>query len=579
MNDEIRLSFFGLGYVGLTTASCFASRGFNVICFDVDESKVEAVNSGIASFFEPKLENLLKSSVKKGLLKATRDPSEAVLNSDITFITVGTPAKEDGGIDLTYVLNASRMIGEALRFKGDWHLVVVKSTVVPMTTENVVKKAVEESSGKHVSKDLGLCVNPEFLREGNAVEDTFKPDRIIIGEFDKRSGDLLEDLYRKFYGNDMPQIIRTTPVNAELIKYANNAFLAMKVSFINMVANLCQKLPEADVEVIAEGIGLDKRIGPLFLKAGIGWGGSCWPKDLRALLNFSLKSGVELPLVEATLEVNETQPYKIVELAKELVGELNGKRISVLGLAFKPETDDMRNAVSIKVINRLLEEGAKVTAYDPRAIENARRIFGEKIEYANNLEECLKNSECALVLTEWNEFRKLALEDFIKLMKVPAVSDGRRIYDPKIFSKKLRFNAIGLGERRYYNPAVAVNAIIEKDESIFLVKRSIEPFKGLWSLPGGFIEYNETVEEALVREVEEETGLKIKPIRVVSVYSNPIRSPVKHVITICYHCTVLGGALKFSDESMEARFFALDQLPKEMAFDHRNIVEEFLAQR
>ncbi|MEM3871833.1 MAG: nucleotide sugar dehydrogenase [Nitrososphaeria archaeon] len=579
MKGKVSLSFFGLGYVGLTTASCFASRGFNVICFDVDESKVEAVNSGIASFFEPKLENLLKSSVKKGLLKATRDPSEAVLNSDITFITVGTPAKEDGGIDLTYVLNASRMIGEALRFKGDWHIVVVKSTVVPMTTENVVKKVVEESSGKHVGKDLGLCVNPEFLREGNAVEDTFKPDRIIIGEFDKRSGDLLEDLYRKFYGNNMPPIVRTTPVNAELIKYVNNAFLAMKVSFINMVANLCQKLPDADVEVIAEGIGLDKRIGPLFLKAGIGWGGSCWPKDLRALLNFSLKNGVELPLVEATLEVNETQPYKIVELAKELVGELNGKRISVLGLAFKPETDDMRNAVSIKVIDRLLEEGAKVTAYDPRAIENARRIFGEKIEYANNLEECLKNSECALVLTEWNEFRKLALEDFIKMMKVPAVSDGRRIYDPKIFSKKLRFNAIGLGERRYYNPAVAVNAIIEKDESIFLVKRSIEPFKGLWSLPGGFIEYNETVEEALVREVEEETGLKIKPIRVVSVYSNPIRSPVKHVITICYHCTVLGGALKFSDESMEARFFALDQLPKEMAFDHRNIVEEFLAQR
>ncbi|MBC7091572.1 MAG: UDP-glucose/GDP-mannose dehydrogenase family protein, partial [Nitrososphaeria archaeon] len=476
MEDKVSLSFFGLGYVGLTTAACFASKGFKVVCFDVDESKVEAVNGGRIPFFEPKLEELLKYSVERGLLKATKDYREAVLDSSITFVTVGTPAKDDGSIDLTYVRDASRMVGESLRFKDRWHLIVVKSTVVPETTENLVCETVEEFSGKIVGKDFGLCMNPEFLREGNAVEDTFKPDRIIIGEIDKRSGDVLEELYRRFYENSMPPVIRTTPVNAELIKYANNAFLAMKVSFINMVANLCQKLPGSDVEVIAEGIGLDKRIGQLFLKAGIGWGGSCWPKDLKALYNFSIKNGVELPLVEATLKVNETQAYKIIELAKEHAGELKGKRVSVLGLAFKPETDDMRYAVSIKVINRLIEEGAKVIAYDPRAVENARKIFGEKIEYARNVEECLKDSECALILTEWSEFKKLVPEDFIRLMKVPAVSDGRRIYDPQKFSKKLRFNAIGLGERRYYNPAVAVNAIIEEGESILLVKWDIEQF-------------------------------------------------------------------------------------------------------
>lgn len=579
MEDKIGLSFFGLGYVGLTTAACFASKGFKVTCFDVDGSRVEAVKCGRIPFFEPKLDELLKYSVEKGFLKATKDYREAVQDSSITFITVGTPAKEDGSIDLTYVIDASRMVGEALRFKDGWHLIVVKSTVVPKTTENLVCETVEEFSGKIVGKDFGLCMNPEFLREGNAVEDTFKPDRIVIGEMDKRSGDVLEELYRRFYENSMPPVIRTTPVNAELIKYANNAFLAMKVSFINMVANLCQKLPGSDVEAVAEGIGLDKRVGQLFLKAGIGWGGSCWPKDLKALYNFSLKNGVELPLVEATLKVNETQAYKIIELAKEHAGELKGKRVSVLGLAFKPETDDMRYAVSIKVINRLLEEGAKVIAYDPKAIENARKIFGEKIDYARNVEECLKDSECALILTEWSEFKRLAPEDFIRLMKVPAVSDGRRIYDPQKFSKKLRFNAIGLGERRYYNPAVAVNAIVEEGEKILLVKRDIEPFKGQWSLPGGFIEYNERVEDALVREVEEETGLKVKPIKVLNVYSNPTRSPVKHVITICYHCTIEGGVLKSSKENMETRFFSLDQLPEEMAFDHRKMVEDFLAQK
>jgi len=575
--NRFKLSFIGLGYVGLASAACFASKGFKVLGFDVDEVKVDIIKDGKAPFFEPGLEMLVKTSVERGLLEVTKDSKKAILDSDITFITVGSPAKEDGSIDLTYVKEASKMVGEALHYKGDWHLIVVKSTVVPTTTENVAGKMVEAYSGKHVGKEFGLCVNPEFLREGNAVEDTFNPDRIVIGESDKRSGDVLEELYKEFYGENVPPIIRTTPVNAELIKYANNAFLAMKISFINMIANLCQKLPNTDVEVIAKSIGLDKRIGPLFLKAGIGWGGSCFPKDLKALLNFSLKNAVELPLVESTLKINENQPYKLVELAKELIGNLENRRISVLGLAFKPGTDDMRQAVSIKIIGRLLEEGANVIVYDPKAMSNARKIFGKSIAYANNIEECLKDSECALIVTEWDEFKSIKPEDYVRLMRVPAVADGRRIYGPEDYSKMLRFKAIGLGERKYHNPALAVNAIVSKKDKILFVKRSIGPFKGLWSLPGGFIEYDETVEEALVREVREETGLNVKPTKVVGIYSKPTRSPHKHIITICYICSIVGGRIKPSNESTEVNFLSIKNLPEKLAFDHKSMVEDYLA--
>jgi 8-oxo-dGTP diphosphatase len=236
----------------------------------------------------------------------------------------------------------------------------------------------------------------------------------------------------------------------------------------------------------------------------------------------------------------------------------------------------MRYAVSIKVVNRLLEEGAKVIAYDPKAVHNARKIFGETIEYANSVEECLKGSECALIVTEWSVFKNLRPEDFIRLMKIPAVVDGRRIYAPEVYSKKLRFKAIGLGERKYYNPALAVNAIISKDNSILLVKRSVEPFKGLWSLPGGFVEYDETVEDSITREVKEETGLSVEPVKVVGVYSQPTRSPAKHVVTVCYLCNILGGELKTSDENIEVKFFSVECLPRQLAFDHLKIIEDYL---
>ena len=440
-----RTSFFGLGRVGLTIGSCFASKGIIVTGFDIDRRKIDLISCGKPPFYEPGLDELLKYDIEHHLLRVTVDPVEAVLNSDITFITVNTPNRNDGTIDLTLFEKALKDIGTALQHKNKWHLVVIKSTVIPTTTESIAIPKIEGASGKRCGTDFGVCVNPEFIREGHAIEDTFKPDRIIIGEVDRKSGETLEIFYRKFYDNQMPQLLRTTPVNAELIKYANNVFLAMKVSFINMIANLCQKLPKADVEDVAKGIGWDRRIGELFLRAGAGWGGSCWPKDLRAILNFGVRKGVRLPLIEATLEVNEEQPYRVIELAKELVGDLRGRRVSVLGLAFKPNTDDMRDAVSIKIIKKLLENGVKVTVYDPKAMDNAKRIFGYSVDYADTIENCLQGSECALIVTEWDEFRNLKPEDFIKLMKIPAIIDGRRIYNPTIFSPKVKYKTIGLG--------------------------------------------------------------------------------------------------------------------------------------
>lgn len=438
------ISFFGLGYVGIVTAACFASRGYEVLAFDVDKSKVDSINRAKAPIYEPKLDELIEKSVKNGNLKGVYDPSQAVLNSNITFITVGTPSKEDGSIDLKYVDSASKMIGEALKLKNDWHLVVLRSTVIPGTTNNMVKKNIEEISKKECEKEFGLCYNPEFLKEGSAVDDTFNPDRIVIGG-DEKSVKQLLNLYEEFY-NPLPPLVLTNAENAELIKYANNAFLAMKVSFINMISWICQKLPDGDVDVIAKGIGLDKRIGPLFLKAGPGWGGSCWPKDLRALIKFSEKLDIKLPLVNATIEVNEKQPLIMIDLAKEDLKSLKNKTIAILGLSFKPNTDDIREAVSIKIIKKLLEEGANVKVYDPKAMDNMRKIFEDKIVYSKSAIECIKDSDCAMLVTEWDEFKNLTPEDFLMNMRNPLLIDGRRIYDRKDFSKKLKYKAIGLGK-------------------------------------------------------------------------------------------------------------------------------------
>lgn len=412
----------------------------------MDEEKAEMIARGETPFFEPGLNDLLKLSIEKRFFKVSKDPLETVLNTDVTFITVGTPGREDGSIDLTYVKEASHDIGRALRLKESWHLVVVKSTVTPTTTRSIVKPTIEEASGKPHGSSFGICVNPEFLREGSAVEDTFKPDRVVIGELDSKSGDELEAIYREFYGVNMPPILRTTPSNAELIKYASNAFLAMKVSFINTIANLCERIPEADVSKVAEGMGMDRRVGSLFLKAGLGFGGSCLPKDLKALGAFSKSLGVEPPLVEATLKVNEAQPLKAVEMAEELAGSLGGKQVAILGTSFKPDTDDVREAPSLKIIKLLLEKGADVAAYDPASLNNVRKIFGNRITYAPSAKACLKDADVAIVVTEWEEFKELKPEDFKELMKRPLVVDGRRVFKVQEFKdKNVAIKAMGFG--------------------------------------------------------------------------------------------------------------------------------------
>lgn len=438
-----------MGYVGLSTAVCFADKGFKTIISTNDPEKVEMVKKGMSPFYEPQLDALLKKVIKNGSLKAIVGRKEAVLETDISFITVGTPTNPDGSINLKFVQEASKEIGEALKEKGSTHLIVVKSTVPPGTTENLVKKIIEKESGKICGQHFFLCFNPEFLREGSAIHDTLNPDYIVIGGDGKKSAEVLENLYNKFYEKNVPQppIIKTNIPTAELIKYANNSFLATKVSFINTIANICEKVPGVDVTKVAEAIGKDHRIGPYFLNAGLGWGGSCFPKDLKAIIAFSKKLGYKPTLLESVFKVNEEQVKFTVQKVKRELKNLKGQKIAILGLAFKPETDDVREARSIKIINALLKQGAKITAYDPVATSNAKMLLKEKIGYAISIEECLKDADCAILVTEWEEFKKLKPEDFTRNMRNPIIIDGRRIYNPEIFSHKLRYIAIGLGEK------------------------------------------------------------------------------------------------------------------------------------
>jgi UDPglucose 6-dehydrogenase len=378
------ISIIGTGYVGLSTALGFTSKGYTVITSDIDKEKTKKMQEGTMPFHEPKLQEELDRAVKTGKLECILNCEEAILNSDITFVAVGTPSRPDGSIDLQFIEAATCEIGEALRKKEDYHLIVIKSTVTPTATEKVLKPLIESHSNKRCGEDFGLCMNPEFLREGSALQDVLYPDRIVIGEYDKKSGDALEAFFRDFHAANTPSILRTNLPTAELIKYASNSFLATKISFINTIASICEKTSGADVTKVAEGIGLDKRISPLFLKAGLGYGGSCFPKDLKALIAYSKTVGHNPAILDAVENVNKTQPYKAVELCKTYLNDLKSKNIAILGLAFKPNTDDMREAVSVKIINYLLEENAEVIAYDPVAIPNATSIFQDKIKYATS---------------------------------------------------------------------------------------------------------------------------------------------------------------------------------------------------
>ena len=438
-----RVAFIGLGYVGLCTAVTFAARGFNTIGVEVDAAKRSQIERGRPPIHEPQLAKLLKTGLRSKRFAVTEDPSIAA-SADIVFITVGTPSRADGSIDLTYMEEATRQIGAALRSLRGYRLVVVKSTVTPGTTRSVVLPILEDSGRKRVGKELGLCANPEFLREGSAIEDALHPDKLVIGAVDDESGRRLKRLYRALYGTAIPPTLVTTPETAELVKYASNAFLAAKVSCINTIANIAQNVPSVDVEQVAHAIGLDPRIGPLFLKAGPGYGGSCFHKDLQALIAFSRQRGYDPDLFAAVEKANEEQAAKVVELSERLLGSLKDKRIAVLGLSFKKDTDDVREAASLRVIERLKEKGAEVAAHDPMAMRNAQQILGKGVVLEEDASSAIRRADCCIIMTEWPQYRELRPADFARLMRHPNLVDARRLYRPQDLAG-LNVEAIGLG--------------------------------------------------------------------------------------------------------------------------------------
>ncbi len=416
----MRISLIGTGYVGTVSGACFAELGHEVICVDVDISKVDKINAGIPPIYEEGLSDLLKKHAGKRI-RATADYDMAVMNSDVSFICVGTPSDEKGGIDLGIVKAASASLGDALKKKKSYHVVVVKSTVVPETTEKVVLPIIEKHSGKRRG-DFGIAMNPEFLREGRAVHDFMHPDKIVVGSLDKKAGDIVALLYS---GLEC-EITRTNPRTAEMIKYVNNSFLATKISFSNEIGNICKELGIDTYEVM-KAVGKDVRIGPHFLNSGAGFGGSCFPKDVKALIGKAHEIGYEPLLLKSVIEVNEKQPSRMVKLLRDRLGNIRGKKITVLGLAFKNDTDDIRESRSIPVIRELLDNGAKVLAYDPMANENMKKLFGG-IEYYDNAVDALQDADACLVMTEWEEFKKLDKQ--FDVMKNRIVIDGRHMLTP-----------------------------------------------------------------------------------------------------------------------------------------------------
>jgi UDPglucose 6-dehydrogenase len=411
----MNLSVIGTGYVGLVTGACFAKLGHHVTCVDIDQEKIRKINNGISPIFEEGLDDLLLTYKDK--IAATADYSSALQKSDITFLCVGTPSLKNGNIDLTFIKESTKQIAAVLKNKNSYHLVVVKSTVLPGTTQGVVLPLLEQFSGKKIGSDIGLTMNPEFLKEGVAIKDFLEPDRIVIGSYDEKSKTMLRELYQNF---SCP-IIETSLSAAEMIKYASNAFLATKISFINEIGNICKKL-SIDTYDVATGMGLDKRIGRPFLDSGIGWGGSCFPKDVDALIAWAKEIKEHIRIIESTKAVNTDQPLRLVEILKKYIPKLKGKTIGVLGLAFKPNTDDIRDSRAIPIIKELLRNGAHIKAYDPQAMHNFKTLY-PTIDYCSTASEVL-SADAILITTKWKEFTTLDYQGKI-------VIDGRRLEQAK----------------------------------------------------------------------------------------------------------------------------------------------------
>ena len=417
----------GTGYVGLVSGTCFAETGVNVTCVDVDNKKIDGLNNGVIPIWEPGLEAMVKRNVEKERLFFSTSLKNSLKDTQVVFSAVGTPPDEDGSADLQYVLAVAKEVGQNM---SDYLVMVTKSTV-PIGTAEKVRKVIQDELDKRGEKiPFDVASNPEFLKEGSAIQDFLKPDRIVVGVDSERAEKVMQKLYRPFLMNNHPVIIMDIP-SAEMTKYAANAMLATKISFMNDIANLCE-IVGADAKSVRVGIGSDTRIGSQFLYAGAGYGGSCFPKDVQALIRTSDFYGHSLEILKAVERVNNRQKSVVYnKLAKHFNHELKGKTFALWGLSFKPNTDDMREAPSLVFIEKMLAEGAKIKAYDPVAIDEAKRRIGDKITYAKDIYEALEDAEALVVITEWNEFRMPNFKEMEKLLNNKVIIDGRNIYDPK----------------------------------------------------------------------------------------------------------------------------------------------------
>lgn len=445
----MKISIIGAGYVGLVTGVCLAEKNHSVVCVDIDRERVRTIQEGEVPFYERGVEKLLKAHLGKNFY-ATGDLRQAVLDTDVTMITTGTPFRE-GAIDLKYIQSAAQSIGNALKDKDTYHLVVVKSTVVPETTDGLVKDVLEGTSRRTCPDDFGLGMNPEFLREGSAVEDFLSPDRIVIGGIDRRSQNLLEDIYADFKDVDQLTVNNRT---AEMIKYVSNSFLAALISFSNEMANLCSAHENLDVEDVMRGLHLDRRLNPKtasgkrinpgvlsYLKAGCGYGGSCFPKDTKALAAQGRLKNVRMPLLRAVIQTNDHQPQKMLAILQQKFDTLKNLDVAVLGVSFKPDTDDIRESPAITLIHSLAEYGVRVKVHDPVALEQARTLFdASTVACVETLSECIEGVQAVLIITAWREF--LQLHDLLEHQEQqPVIIDGRRMLDKKRFKK---YAGIGL---------------------------------------------------------------------------------------------------------------------------------------
>lgn len=421
----MKIAIVGTGYVGLVTGTCFAEMGVEVFCVDIDRQKIENLRNGVVPIYEPGLEEMVIRNYEVGRLHFTTDLTEVLDQVEIVFSAVGTPPDEDGSADLKYVLDVARTIGRAM---NKYLLVVTKSTVPVGTARRIRQTIADELDRRGVTIDFDIASNPEFLKEGAAVKDFMHPDRIVVGIESDRARRLMEKLYHPFMLNNFRIIYMDIP-SAEMTKYAANAMLATRISFMNDMANLCEIIG-ADINMVRKGIGSDTRIGSSFLYAGCGYGGSCFPKDVKALISTASDHGYPMRILQAVEDVNEEQKTLLFrKLSAHFGGDLRGRKVAMWGLAFKPETDDMREAPSLVLIDRLLEAGCQITAYDPVAIPEARRRIGDRIAYAKNIYETVEGADVLMVVTEWKEFRLPAWARIRSLMKTPLILDGRNIYN------------------------------------------------------------------------------------------------------------------------------------------------------